>query len=202
MTAASSSGHLSKEVTSTIPETYTTVAIDQTRKTVGCDLYHPWFPEGERIPLPYWSESVVIKFLGAVSEDGETFLSEVQSRFASDVTVYSLQALQGEFGDHLHVVLDIAMYFASNQVAEFIDESQLKVTYLPLGSPDLNPVEECWRQFKRALGNRFFQSIDTRCIESLAALDAVSPPDIIDYFRPSVSSRVKRSTRSSSSRLR
>lgn len=53
MTTASSSGHLSKEVTSTIPETYTTVAIDQTRKTVGCDLYHPWFPEGERIPLPY-----------------------------------------------------------------------------------------------------------------------------------------------------
>lgn len=180
------SGNPSKKLTSSLPETYTTVAIDQTRKTVGCDLYRAWFPQGERIPLPYWSESDAIKLLGAVSEDGETVFSEVNGRFTSDVTVHYLQALQDELGDHLHVVLDNATYFASNQVAEFVENSALKITFLPAGSPDLNPVEECWRQFKRALGNRFFQSIEELRAEAFAALADVSPPKLIDYFCPSV----------------
>lgn len=100
--------------------------------------------------------------------------------------MHFLKALQDELGDRLHVVLDNAAYFASNQVAEFIEDSALKVTYLPPGSPDLNPVEECWRQFKRRLGNRFFQSIDGLRAEAYAALDDVTPPELIDYFCPSV----------------
>lgn len=182
--SARCSGNPSKKLTSTLPEKYTTVAIDQTRKTVGCDLYRAWFPEGERIPLPCWSESDAIKLLGAISEDGETVFTEVNGRFNSDVTVQYLQALQTELGDHLHVVLDNATYFASNQVTEFIDESQLKVTYLPTGSPDLNPVEECWRQFKRALGNQFFQSIDELRAAAFAALDDITPPELDGYFCP------------------
>jgi transposase len=134
--------------------------------------------------LPYWSESNAAKFLGAVSDDGRTFFSEVNSRFTSDVTVHFLQALQNEFGDRLHVVLDNAVYFASNKVAEFVDNSKLEVTSLPTGSPDLNPVEECWRQFKRQLGNRFFQSIDELRTDALDALDEITPPDLLDYFCP------------------
>jgi transposase len=134
--------------------------------------------------LPYWSGSNAAKFLDAVSDDGRTFFSEVNSRFTSDVTVHFLQALQNEFGDRLHVVLDNAVYFASNKVAEFVDNSKLEVTFLPTGSPDLNPVEECWRQFKRQLGNRFFQSIDELRTDALDALDEITPPDLLDYFCP------------------
>ena len=110
----------------------------------------------------------------------------MNGRFTSDVTVHYLQALQDELGDHLHVVLDNAAYFASNQVAEFVENSKLKVTYLPAGSPDLNPVEECWRQFKRALGNRFYQSIHELRTDALDALAEISPPELLDYFCPSV----------------
>lgn len=185
-TNVASFGNPSKKLTSSLPDKYRTVAIDQTRKSVGYDLYRAWLPEGERIPLPYWSESDAIKLLGAVSEDGETVFTEVFGRFTSDVTVHFLRALQEELGEHLHVVLDNAAYFASNQVAAFVEASQLKVTYLPAGSPDLNPVEECWRQFKRSLGNRFFQSIGELRPEAMAALDDISPPELIDYFCPSV----------------
>jgi transposase len=185
-TSARFSGKPSKKLTSRLPEAYTTIAIDQTRKSVGCDLYRAWFPEGERIPLPYWTESEAIKLLGAVSEDGETVFTEVNGRFTSDVTIHFLKALQDELGEHLHIVLDNAAYFASNQVAEFIAESSLKVTYLPPGSPDMNPMEECWRQFKRRLGNRFFTSVEELRAETLTALDDITPPQLVDYFCPSV----------------
>ena len=80
------------------------------------------------------------------------------------------------------MVLDNASYFASNQVTEFVKNSKRKVTYLPAGSPDLNPVEECWRQFKRKLGNRVLQSIDELRTDALAALDEISPPKLYGYF--------------------
>jgi len=83
------------------------------------------------------------------------FATEVVARFVSDETIRSLRALQNELGEKIHVLLDNASYYKSQQVRDFLTETQLKVTYFPGGSPDLNPVEECWRQLKRFLGNRF-----------------------------------------------
>jgi len=175
-----------KKLTSELPEKYTTLAIDQTRKAVGCELYRAWFPAGERIPLPYWKTYEGVKLLGALSETGETFVTEVQDSFTSAVTVRFLKALQDEFGEHIHVILDNATYFTSNQVAEFVKDSAIEVTYLPPGSPDMNPVEECWRQFKRRLGNRYFESLDQLRTAVHPALTAITPPDIYEYLCPSV----------------
>jgi transposase len=176
----------SKKLTSTLPDKYVTIAIDQTRKAVGCDLYRAWFPSGERVSLPYWKTYEGVKLLGALTETGETFVTEVAESFTSEVTIRFLRALQAEFGEHLHLILDNATYFSSNRVIEFVEETAIRVTYLPTGSPDMNPVEECWRQFKRRLGNRYFDSIEELRPAIQPALDAITPPNIYDYICPSV----------------
>lgn len=85
---ALNSGNPPKKLDNTIADEYTTVAIDQTRKTVGCDLYRSWFPGGERTKLPYWKHSKEgVKLLGAVTDDREFFATEVVDRFTSDVTI-------------------------------------------------------------------------------------------------------------------
>jgi hypothetical protein len=173
-------------MTSNLPEEFTTIAIDQTRKSVGCDLYNAWFPEGERVSLPYWQTYDGVQLLGGLSETGETFFAPVEDSFISEVIIRFLKALQDEFGEYIHVILDNASYFASNQVAEFVDESQLTVTYFPTGSPDLNPGEECWRQFSHSLGNRFFGSLSELRSAVWPALEAVTPPEIYYYLCPSV----------------
>jgi transposase len=162
------------------------VAVDQTRKAVGCDLYRAWFPRGERTALPYWKTYEGVKLLGAVTEDGETFFTEVADSFTSDVTVRFLRALQAEFGEHLHVVLDNARYFASNQVEDFVEDTAIQLTFLPTGSPDMNPVEECWRQFKRALGNHYFGDLTELRSAVWDAIETINAPEIIDYLCPSV----------------
>jgi hypothetical protein len=100
---------------------------------VGCELYNAWFPEGERISLPYWKTYEGVKLLGALSENGETFFAPVADSFTSDVTIRFLKALQAQFGEFVHIVLDNATYFTSNKVADFVEDSSLKVTYLPTG---------------------------------------------------------------------
>jgi transposase len=78
--------------------------------------------------------------LGALSENGEMFFTSVSDSSTSDVTIRFLQALQTEFGECVHVLLDNATYFVSNKVTDFVEDSSLRVTYLPTGSPDMNPV--------------------------------------------------------------
>lgn len=134
--------------------------------------------------LPYWQTYEGVKLLGGVTDAGETFVTPVADSFTSDVTIRFLRALQTQFGEHIHVILDNATYFTSRKVTEFVENSAIKVTYLPTGSPDMNPMEECWRQVKRALGNRFFQSIEELRPAVWSALRDLSPPNIYDYLCP------------------
>ncbi len=127
-----------------------------------------------------------MKLLGAVTDDRELFATEVVDRFTSDVTIRFLRALQDEFGENLHVLLDNAFYFKSQKVRDFVEETAIEVTYFPRGSPDPNPVEECWRQLKRALGNRLFGSTDELRPAGRVALAQITPPQITDYLRRSV----------------
>lgn len=86
------------------------------------------------------------------SELKRRFFTELSDRFSRDGTIHFLQALQDEFGENL---LDNAPSFPSDQGKAFIEDSKLKVTFVPTGSPDSNPVEECWRQLKRSIGKLF-----------------------------------------------
>ncbi len=53
---------------------------------------------------------------------------------------------------------------------------------LPPYSPELNPVEECWRQLQTALSNRFFDSLDELTTAIDTALQQLSVPEVRNYF--------------------
>lgn len=128
--------------------------------------------------LSFWHRSKEVKLLGEVTEDREFSATEVVDRFTSDVPIRFLRALQDEFGEKIHVLLDNASCFKSQHVQDFVEETTIEVTYFPRGSPNLNPVEECWGQLKRAPGNRFFGLIDELISAVVTALDEINPPEI------------------------
>lgn len=108
-----------------------------------------------------------VNLLGAVTEYGE-------------VTIRFLEHLQAQFGEKLVVLLDQATYFTATAVKDFVADEPLELVYFPTGSPDLNPTEEHWRQLKKALGNRYFGTLD----EIRSALDTISPPRVYQYICP------------------
>jgi transposase InsO family protein len=147
-------------------------------------LIHAWFPEGERPSLPVTGKWDSIKLLGAASDDGETFFLPCEENFNSDVTIRWLDVLQKEFGEKICVILDNASYFTANKVQEFVEDTPIELCYLPRGSPELNPTEECWRRLNQELGNRLFDTLDELCDAALAALDTIDPPNVLTYLCP------------------
>ena len=87
-----------------------------------------------------------------------------------------------EFEDGLLIVLDGAPYFQASAVTDLAARDDLVFVTLPAYSPELNPVEECWRQLQAALSNRFFESLDDLTTAIDTALDQLSIPKVSNYF--------------------
>ena len=49
------------------------------------------------------------------------------------------------------VILDNASFHKSVELAAIADDFEIKIIYLPAYSPDLNPIEKCWANFKKKL---------------------------------------------------
>lgn len=50
-----------------------------------------------------------------------------------------------------YVILDNASFHKSPRVREIIEKAGCYLLYLPTYSPDLNPIEHCWANFKNCL---------------------------------------------------
>jgi len=119
---------------------------------------------------------------GVLTEGVETMFLECDGSFTKEVTVRFLEALQTRFGEELIVVLDKRSHFTANKVKEFAEKSKIELLYLPTGMAKLNPTEECWRQLRSALGNRFFSSVDELRTGIRSALETINPPGIYQYL--------------------
>jgi transposase len=162
----------------------TVLVIDQSRRRLKTRLGHGWFKRGERAIVEVSEQWEATKLLGALSEDGETRSCRCESNFTSEVTIHFLRSLQEEFGEDLIVVLDNAPYFTSKKVRKFAEGGGIDLCYLPRYSPQMNPVEECWRQLNQQLKNRWFDDIDhlNRAIQK--ALQVANPPSMFNYLYP------------------
>jgi transposase len=80
------------------------------------------------------------------------------------------------------VVLHQAPYFRASAVTDLAARDDLAFMTLPAYSPELNPVEECWRQLQAALSNRFFDSPNELTTATDTALEWLFLPRVGNYF--------------------
>ena len=52
------------------------------------------------------------------------------------------------------------------------------------GFTGADPAEECWRRLDQALGSQLFDTLDDLRDAALAALDSISPPNLLTYLCP------------------
>ncbi len=120
--------------------------------------------------------------MGAITEDGDRYFSRFEEYVTADHARHFILALCKESEDDLLIVLDGAPYFQASAVTDLAARDDLAFVTLPTYSPELNPVEECWRQLQAALSNRFFGLPDDLTATIDTALDQPSIPEVGNYF--------------------
>lgn len=69
---------------------------------------------------------------------------------------------------HCLIVLDNARFHKSEKTVELLENNGHQLLFLPVYSPDLNPIEKCWAVIKRKLRNLL-----TQCDSIYSAIELV-----------------------------
>ena len=141
-----------------------------------------WFPVNSRPRLPVSGVREKVNMLGAVTDDGERFVAHTPDQFNAEVAKHFLRAIQQEFGEKLAVVLDNASYFIAKTLKKQAAADGLLLAYLPSHSPEMNPLENCWRQLRDGRANRLFRTLDEVKEYLSTALATLNSPEIYEYL--------------------
>lgn len=153
------------------------MCIDHTRTSVRVEPTKAWFPQNSKPAVELSGQRDLTGILGAVTEDREEFFCQSDEYITGEHARQFILALSKEFDEDFLIVLDGAPYFQSSKVTDLADREGIDFVRLPPYSPDLNPVEECWRQLKQQLRNRFFESLEGLKQAIQDALTTLSTPD-------------------------
>lgn len=158
------------------------VCIDQTKLSVQVEPRAAWFPRGERAAVELSGQRDWTCLLGAITDEGERYFCKIDEYITADHAKHFILAVKERFDEDVMIVLDGAPYFQAAKVSKLAERDGLSFIQFPAYSPDLNPVEECWRQLKEVIGNRLLTSRTELKAAIDSALPEVSIPKVGNYF--------------------
>jgi transposase len=91
----------------------------------------------------------------------KTIIQTICDKFNSKTFVDYLKQIQKKFGKII-IFVDRATPHCSKITKQFIADNKdtIKLEYFPLGSPEFNAVEECWRQGKYHILSTYYPLFD------------------------------------------
>ena len=123
---------------------------------------------------------------GFLSEDKRRmFMSSKKMNAKSFLSV--LYKFRKRFGKII-LIIDRAPWHRAKKVKKYLDKyrREIKIIWFPRGCPEMNPVEECWRQAKIEVnGGRVHESFETMEKELMRFLKYKKfKQDMVKYLRP------------------
>ena len=96
---------------------------------------------------------------GSLSFDGKKQLFKQYDKFNSDTFIDYLKQIRQRFGKCI-IFVDRATPHCSKTTRKFLAENKdtIGLEYFPVGSPEFNSVEECWRQGKYYILSNYYSN--------------------------------------------
>lgn len=140
---------------------YTIISIDEANFRRDADKRRCWSPIG-KTPIVHVNGSTQnTNVYGAYTHDGNFHYKFVEKQLAVK-TIAFFERLRKIYKRIIFIV-DKARWHTAKIVEEYISRNSenLKIVFFPTTSPDLNPVEECWKQTRnKVTANKAFPSCD------------------------------------------
>ena len=127
-----------------------------------------------------------IHIFGFLSEDKKKMFMSSNKMNATSF-LKAIYKMRKRFGKSI-LILDRAPWHRAKKVQKYFSKHQreLKIIWFPKGCPEMNPVEECWRQSKREVnGGRIHESFEAMKKEIMRFLKYKEfKQDMVKYLRP------------------
>ena len=96
-----------------------------------------------------------IEELSAVSDYGDSINAQ------STISLLKKVELKHPDAEFVYTICDNARYYRSKKVREYLENSKIKLIFLPPYSPNLNLIERLWKYFRKiVLYNKYYETFD------------------------------------------
>jgi transposase len=130
-----------------------------------------WLPRGEEVALKSNTGRQRVNISGVLDADTHEVLIQEHQRLNAETTVefFRLIERQNPKSKTIYLILDNAGYYKGEKIQEYLQNSKIRIIFLPPYAPNLNLIERLWKFFKKlVLYNRYyptFQEFRTACLE-------------------------------------
>lgn len=144
---------------------YELVSIDEASFQITTNYKRIWFLKGEKPKRAFfWSNKKLTAF-GALTSSSEFYYDFyiAQNSFTFSIFLENLFAWLDPSKKYVFI-LDNAGFHKTNIVRDLLEEQKdwIAVEFIPPYSPELNPIETCWKVTKNAVTkSQYFKTIDS-----------------------------------------
>lgn len=121
-----------------------------------------WIKRGEKRELKTNSGRDRLNLHGAINAETYQITIIESETVNADSTIDLLTSIDQAYplSKAIYIILDNARYHYSKSVRAFLENSRIKLVFLPSYSPNLNLIERLWKFFKKkVLYNRYHENI-------------------------------------------
>jgi transposase len=182
-----------------LPSDETICFMDGVHPTHNVQPAYGWIQKGVRKEIPANSGRSRINLSGVIDVIEHKILVQEDRMLNAEATISFFRKIEEAYPgkNRIHVFCDNARYYRNKAVTEHLKASKIQLHFLPVYSPNLNPIERLWKWMKeRVIYNTyypefedfrmavfgFFALLSTLTAESVLGRDFRSR--VRDRFRP------------------
>ena len=168
--------------------------IDGVHPTHNTQLSYGWIRKGTRkeICSNTGRKRLNISGAGDILEKKLHFQEDLMLNAETTISFLEKIAQAYPTKKRIHIFADNARYYKNRAVQNYLNNSKIKLHFLPPYSPNLNPIERFWKWMKeRVLYNTYYQEFDDFKQAIFGFLESVSKLDPKSYLGLAFSSRVR-----------
>lgn len=122
-----------------------------------------WFKRGKKAQILSNTGRKRVNINGVLDpENAETIITSSES-INADPTIELFKKVESNYptAKNITIICDNARYYRSRLVSEYLEESKIKLEFLPPYAPNLNLIERLWRfMHKKVTYNKYYESYD------------------------------------------
>lgn len=122
-----------------------------------------WIKIGVRKEIPANTGRKRINLSGMIDVIGHNIVIQEDQTLNAESTIQFFRKIEEAYPTkkRIHLFCDNASYYRNKTVKEYLENSRVKLHFLPPYSPNLNPIERLWKWMKeRVIYNTYYEHFD------------------------------------------
>ena len=184
------------ELKKNLSEDETICFIDGVHPTHNVQLAYVWIKKGVRKEIPSNTGRSRVNLSGMIDIISHKTLFKEDKTLNSESTIDFFRKIEESYPNKktVHVFSDNARYYKNKEVEKYLMNSKIELHFLPVYSPNLNPIERFWKLMKeRVIHNNYYEKFADFRNSIFGFLDSLNSKGKIfsqlrsrvrDHFRP------------------